>query len=121
MSSNDDQVFFISVFNDPLIEFTLPLSFVEVNLFNDTTPSSLPLCLTQSYCLPTCIYCRALPGRLYERQSICPPRKHAAHSFVNVKWVSAWLAVISVNMRMMITMRRRSRMMRLMVSLSPSS
>ena len=40
---------------------------------------------------------------------------------VNVEWVSVWLAVIMVNIRMMMTMKRRSRMMRLKVSLSSSS
>ena len=42
-------------------------------------------------------------------------------TFMNVEWVSAWLAVIRVNMRMMMTMRRRSRMMRPRMSLSSSS
>ena len=41
------------------------------------------------------------------------------HTFVNVEWVSAWLAVIRVNM--MIMMRRRSKMMRLRMSSSSSS
>ena len=37
--------------------------------------------------------------------------------FVNVEWLSAWLIVIRVNMRMIMTMkRRRSRMIRLKVS-----
>ena len=43
------------------------------------------------------------------------------HTFVNVEWVSAWLDVIRVNTRMMMTMRRRTRMARLRMSFPSSS
>ena len=41
-------------------------------------------------------------------------RSYVNRTFVNVEWVSAWLTIIKVNMRM------KSRMLRLKVSLSSS-